>query len=125
MRAKVLFCVVTLLALNSCTQTRYLPVETVHDRWHTSFITDTVTIKDSVVIDRAGDTIRETRWHDRWRTSIVRDTVASTDTIRVPYPMEVPAKLTAWEHVKVSIGGWAIIVVVIYILILTSRRKWI
>lgn len=115
-----------LLTLSSCTQARYLPAESIRDRWHTSFITDTVTIKDSVVIDRAGDTIRETRWRDRWRTSIVRDTVASTDTIRVPYPVEVPAKLTAWEHVKVSIGGWAIAVVLFVVvrLLLKFKNLW-
>lgn len=105
---KLLVLAVLAVGLSGCTQTRYLPVETVRDRWHTSFIADTMTIKDSIVIDRAGDTIRETRWRDRWHTSVIRDTIASTDTIREPYPVEVPTTLSPWERAKIDFGGYAL-----------------
>lgn len=118
---KILVAMVALAALCGCNSARYVPVETVRDRWHTAFVTDTVEIHDSTVIDRAGDTVRELRWRDRWRVSIVRDTVCSADTIREPYPVEVPAKLTPWERMKVNIGGWAIAATVIYILMLIVR----
>lgn len=125
MRAlRALLCAV-LLALAGCTSTRYVPVETVRDRYHTLHATDTLLLHDSVVIDRAGDTIRELRWRDRWHKSVVHDTIAACDTIREPYPVEVPAKLTAWEHIKVSLGGWALglcIILFIVIFLLWRRR---
>lgn len=121
----VVIAVVALWLLCSCTSTKYIPVETVRDRYHTVHSTDTVTITDSVVIDRAGDTIREWRWRDRWHSRTVHDTVCLRDTIRQPYPVEVPAKLTTWERLKVEVGGWAMLIlsVTIGLILCINHRK--
>lgn len=116
--------VLLILTLCGCSSTVYVPVETVRDRWHSSYTTDTVRVRDSVVFDRAGDTIRELRWRDRWRTSIIRDTVSSTDTIRVPLPVE--RELSRWEQAKMDFGGAAIggIAVVACIAVVWLIRKF-
>lgn len=112
-----------LLALCGCKSVEYIPFETVRDRYHTLHDSDTLLLHDSVVIDRAGDTIRELRWRDRWHITVVHDTVATCDTIREPYQVEVPAKLTAWEHIKVSLGGWALGLCIIFIVIFLLWRR--
>lgn len=93
------------------------------DRRHTLTLADTLFVRDSIVIEHNGDTVRETRWRDRWHSSVVHDTIASCDTIREPYPVEVPAKLTAWERVKVSLGGWAMLAIVVIIAFTCIRIK--
>lgn len=51
--------------------------------------TDSVYIKDSIYIDRAGDTIYKEVW--RWRTKevMIHDTAYITKLDSVPYPVEV------------------------------------
>lgn len=117
--------IIILLTLVGCKSVEYVPVETVRDHWHTLTQADTLIILDSIVIDRAGDTIRELRWRDRWHRSVVHDTVATCDTIREPYPVAVPAKLTVWEQAKVSIGGWAIILLVAFITLKIIRIRFL
>lgn len=109
-------CILLLLfaftVLLSCRSVEWLPVETVRESYEVRERVDTLLVRDSVVIDRAGDTIREFRWRDRWRVSMRVDTVERRDTIREPYAVEVAAKLTAWERVKVEWGGWAMVLLV-------------
>ena len=78
--------------------------------------TDSVYVRDSVVVERGGDTIKVTSW--RWRERYVtqHDTVyrsrtdsayrSRTDSVAVPYPVE--RKLSRWEKTKQDIGGIAI-----------------
>lgn len=78
--------------------------------------TDSVYVRDSVVVERGGDTIKVTAW--RWRERYVtqHDTVyrnrtdsvyrSRTDSVAVPYPVE--RKLSRWEKTKQDIGGIAI-----------------
>ncbi|MCM1310829.1 MAG: hypothetical protein NC301_07390 [Bacteroides sp.] len=108
-QASILFYLLSIIFLSSCRTIEYVPVENSHDFYHTLHSSDTLLVRDSVIIDRAGDTIRELRWRDRWRVSVVRDTVMQTDTITQVVNREVPAKLTPWQRVKLSLGGWALL----------------
>lgn len=121
--ALTLAALIALLTLAGCKSVEYVPVESVRDHYHAIHTTDTMLLHDSVVIDRAGDTIRETRWRDRWRVSVQRDTLRLTDTIREPYPVEVPAELSKWERTKVDYGGWAIGIVIFVIIGLIMKIK--
>ena len=101
-----------------CKSVQYVPVETV--RTDTCYVnkirtdsvnkirTDSVYVRDSVVAERGGDTIKVTAWRWRERYVVQRDTIyrSRTDSIAVPYPVE--RKLSRWEKTKQDIGGIAI-----------------
>ena len=93
-----------------CKSVQYVPVESV--RTDTCYVnkirTDSVYVRDSVVVERGGDTIKVTAWRWRERYVVQRDTIyrSKTDSIAVPYPEE--RKLTLWKKMKQDIGGIAI-----------------
>lgn len=105
----VLIAVLAVMCLG-CKSVQYVPVESV--RTDTCYVnkirTDSVYVRDSVVVERGGDTIKVAAW--RWRERYVMkcDTVyrSRTDSVTVPYPVE--RKLSRWEKTKQDIGGIAI-----------------
>lgn len=105
----VLIAVLAVMCLG-CKSVQYVPVETV--RTDTCYVnkirTDSVYVRDSVVVERGGDTIKVTAWRWRERYVVQRDTIyqSRTDSIAVPYPVE--RKLSRWEKMKQDIGGIAI-----------------
>lgn len=123
---KLPYIIIALVALCvvSCTTTRIVPVEveTVKERVHTQFQTDTIHTTDSVIIDRSPDTLRIERWRTIYKSITLRDTVIVNDTIREPYPVEVEAKLTAWQQAKVHYGGWAM--ALLALLAIIFLRAW-
>lgn len=87
--------------------------------------TDSVYVMDSVLVVK-GDTVTEYRWRYVYRYKGRTDTlyVNRTDSIRVPYPVEVEKKLTLWQRVKVGLGGYAIVAVIITVLIVFGRQVY-
>lgn len=123
----VLIAVLAVMCIG-CKSVQYVPVETV--RTDTCYVnkirTDSVYVRDSVVVERGGDTIKVTAWRWRERYVVQRDTVyqCRTDSIAVPYPVE--RKLTLWKKMKQDIGGIAIgafIVVVSAVVIWLNIKK--
>ena len=114
-------------ALMSCTRTVYVPTQSVKtDSIAVERVRiDSIIMRDSVsVIDR-GDTVRIERWRTRYITR--RDTVAiervRTDSIAVPYRVEVERPLTLWQRIKLSLGGWALLAVLIVTAVVVCRRQ--
>lgn len=105
----VLIAVLAVMCIG-CKSVQYVPVETV--RTDTCYVnkirTDSVYVRDSVVVERGGDTIKVTAWRWRERYVVQRDTIyrGKTDSVAVPYPVE--RKLSRWEKTKQDIGGIAI-----------------
>lgn len=105
----VLIAVLAVMCIG-CKSVQYVPVETV--RTDTCYVnkirTDSVYVRDSVVVDRGGDTIKVTAWRWRERYVVQRDTIyrSKTDSVAVPYPVE--RNLSRWEKTKQDIGGIAI-----------------
>lgn len=123
----VLIAVLAVMCLG-CKSVQYVPVETV--RTDTCYVnkirTDSVYVRDSVVVERGGDTIKVTAWRWRERYVVQRDTIylSKTDSVAVPYPVE--RKLTLWKKMKQDIGGIAIgafIVVVSAVVIWLNIKK--
>ena len=93
--------------------------------------TDTsVTAYINVFVNRwtAGDTIYQDKvvWKYVYRDKVKYDTVAilRSDTINVPYPVE--CKLSKWEQLKLNVGGWAISIIIITLILLMGymyKRK--
>lgn len=126
---RLLFLIIPYIILSSlagCKSVQYVPVETVRtdsvyvDRYQR----DSIYQRDSVFVNRwiAGDTVYQDKvvWKYVYRDKIKYDTVAilRSDTLRVPYPVE--HKLTKWEEVRLTVGGWAIAFIIIVILIVVG-----
>lgn len=118
---------IVLLALASCTSTRYVPV-TNNQRdsiYITKERTDTFIQRDSIVQILKGDTIREVRYKyiERYRNRIDTIYKEQTDTITKVIEIERPLKLR--EKIMMNIGGFALIglVLVFGIAILKFARK--
>lgn len=79
----------------------------------TKWRTDSVVMRDSVVIVDDGErrVERVVQWRDRLRTVTDTTYINRTDSISVPYPVE--KKLTKWERLKVDYGGYALVAVII------------
>lgn len=114
---------IILSSLAGCKSVQYVPVETVRtdsiyvDRYQR----DSIYQRDSVFVNRwtAGDTVYQDKivWKYVYRDKVKYDTVAilRSDTINVPYPVE--CKLSKWEQLKLNVGGWAISIIIIIVLI--------
>ena len=118
--------VIISLLLIGC-RTQYVPVETVRTEYinktDTFIRRDSVYYKDSVIIEKNGDTITiqktKTVYKDRWMYKNSVDTVIKVDSIQVPYPVE--RKLSLWEQTKMNAGGIAILIVFVFIVIILLR----
>lgn len=82
-----------ILAATSCTRHVYEPVETTKsDTVYLNRVQlDSIYMRDSVFIEKSGDTIREFQYKYIYRFKDRIDTlyISKTDSIQVPYPVEV------------------------------------
>ncbi len=109
------------LAATSCTRHVYVPVETT--RSDTVYMNrvqlDSIYMRDSVFIEKSGDTIREFQYKYIYRFKDRIDTlyISKTDSIQVPYPVEV-VKYKTPQWCWWALGG-------VILLIVTYIVKWI
>lgn len=114
---------IMLSLLTGCKSVQYVPVETVRTDsvYVDHYLRDSIYQRDSVFINRwtAGDTVYQDKvvWKYVYRDKVKYDTVAilRSDTVRVPFPVD--CELSKWEQIRLDVGGWAIGVVIITILI--------
>lgn len=118
----VLVCILVSLFVG-CKSIRYIPVETVttDSIYVDRYLRDSIYQRDSVFVNQwmVGDTVYQDKviWKYVYRDKVRYDTVSilRSDSVRVPYPVE--HQLTKWEQIRLDVGGWAIGVVIITILI--------
>ena len=121
--------VIIAVALTSCShRVRVVPVEHTRVEWRDRLRLDSVYVHDSIYLTekQAGDTIYKVkevyRWRDRWRVDTIN--TGRIDSVRVTEVVEVPAKLTAWQAMRLkafapllaialALGAWV------------SRRLWL
>lgn len=116
-----------LLCLTGCKTVKFVPVPEYHTLYKTRVDTvqlrDSVYFRDSVFIAAKGDTVylTKTHWRERFRNvyHIKTDTIMQRDSIPVLYPVEKP--LTKWQRWKMDAGGWAMGVVVVFVVLLFVR----
>ena len=115
-------CMAVLIALSllsSCTTTKYVEVEKIHN--DTTYITkwqrDSIYLKDSTHVSEKGDTVRIEHWHMEWRDRWNRDTVyqATHDTIPQPYPVPeyVEKELSWWQRTQMYAGDVMLVVLLV------------
>lgn len=84
---------------------------------------DSVYFRDSVYIAVKGDTVylTKTHWRERFRNvyHTKTDTIMQRDSIRVAYPVE--KSLTKWQQWKMDMGGWAMGVVAVLVILFVVR----
>ena len=112
---KSLIYILTILlmsAICSCRSIQYVPVESVkYDSIYLNkLVRDSIYERDSIYIRESGDTVYKYRDRYIYRNKLVRDTVysVSSDSIPVPYPVE--KQLTRWQSFKMSVGGYAVVI---------------
>ena len=109
------------LAATSCTRHVYVPVETTKsDTVYLNWVQlDSIYMRDSVFIEKSGDTIREFQYKYIYRFKDRTDTLylSKTDSIQVPYPVEV-VKYKTPQWCWWALGG-------IVLLLVPYIVKWI
>ena len=121
--APIFWIIIICLVMCSCRSVQYVPVEVI--KTDTTYINkvqrDSIYQLDSVYIRDKGDTVLITKTRYLYRDKLIRDTVymSRIDSVPVPYPVE--KELTRWQQFRLDVGGWAIIVVMITILVVIGR----
>lgn len=127
---KILLLLFVLMSLTGCKTVKFVPVPEYHTLYKTRVDTvqlrDSVYFRDSVFIAAKGDTVylTKTHWRERFRNvyHIKTDTIMQRDSIPVLYPVEKP--LTKWQQWKMDMGGWAMgVAVVLVILVILKVTK--
>lgn len=124
---KILFLFFVLITLTGCKTVKFVPVPEYHTLYKTRVDTvqrwDSVYFRDSVYIAAKDDTVylTKTHWRERFRNvyHVKVDTVMQRDSIPVPYPVE--KQLTKWEQWKMDMGGWAIGVVAVFVILVIIK----
>ncbi len=84
---------------------------------------DSVYFRDSVYIATKGDTVylTKTHWRERFRNvyHVKADTVMQRDSVRVPYPVE--KQLTKWQRWKMDLGGLAMGVAAVLVILVIIK----
>lgn len=102
-----------LIIISGCSKTIYVPVESVKTEYRNINKTDSIHIRDSVIIREKGDTIFQTRWRIEYRDRLTTDSLVIRDSIPVPYPVPeyVEKRLSKWQSFKIKLGN-----IVLYLL---------
>lgn len=113
------------LAATSCTRHVYVPAETTKsDTVYLNRVQlDSIYMRDSVFIEKSGDTIREFQYKYIYRFKDRIDTlyISKTDSIQVPYPVEV-VKYKTPQWCWWTLGG-IVLLLVPYIMKLITKLK--
>ena len=115
---KLLYAILLIFILCSCSSVKYVPVETVRTEYKTrdSIRHDSIYQHDSVFYMVKGDTVYKYREKYLYKYLFFNktDTILKVCSIQVPYPIE--KQLARWENVKIMIGGWVINFILVFIL---------
>lgn len=110
-----------------CKTVKFVPVPEYHTIYKMRVDTvqrwDSVYFRDSVFIAAKGDTVflTKTHWRERFRNlyHVKVDTVMQRDSIPVPYPVE--KKLNKWQQWKMDMGGWAMGVAAVFVVLVILK----
>lgn len=111
------------LVLGGC-KTKYVSVPEVHTEYITRVDTtvrnDSVYLKDSVYVERKGDTlyVNKTLYRDRYHNiyKVKKDTVVKRDSVNVAYPVE--KEMSRSERLFVAMGKFfaALVIALLFVI---------
>ena len=105
MKKLIIFLIV--FAVFGCTKTVYIPVtSTITEiEYRDRLQRDSIYFSDSVLIEKKGDTVFNTRIKYRYINKLVRDTVNIRDSVYIEKPIEVIKevnRLTKWQRWRLN-----------------------
>lgn len=111
------------LVLGGC-KTKYVSVPEIHTEYITSVDTtvrkDSVYLRDSVYVERKGDTlyVNKTLYRDRYHNiyKVKKDTVVKRDSVNVAYPVE--KEMSRSERLFVAMGKFfaALVIALLFVI---------
>ena len=106
MKKLILF--IILFALFGCTKRIYIPVTTTitEIEYRDKLVRDSVYFSDSVLIERKGDTVFNTKIKYKYISKFIKDTVSIRDSIYIEKPIEVVKevnRLTKWQRWRLNL----------------------
>lgn len=113
------------LLVTGCTTTKYVPVETIKEKYINTYSVDTLIMKDSIFIKEKNDTIYLEQYKYLYKNVYKSDTVLIKDTVPVIKEVEVPIEvekvkivneLKTWQIVLIILGGVLLGIIVYKIL---------
>ena len=120
MKRIILFFIV--FAFFGCTKRIYIPVTTTvtEIEYREKLVRDSVYFSDSVLIERKGDTVFNTKIKYKYISKFIKDTVSIRDSIYIEKPIEVVKevnRLTKWQRWRLNFlwvlmagGIWYVII---------------
>lgn len=127
----IIFCIFVCSLFSGCKSVEYVPVIEHHTDTLRQYLSihDSIYIKDSTNVSEKGDTIKIEHWRTHFVKKEVHDTtyVAKHDTIPQPYPVEkkVEKHLTAWQSFRMVLGTIALIALVLYIIAIIAKKRFL
>ena len=105
MKRIILFFIV--FAVFGCTKRIYIPVTTTitEIEYREKLVRDSIYFSDSVLIERKGDTVFNTKIKYKYISKFIKDTVNIRDSVYVEKPVEVVKevnKLTKWQRWRLN-----------------------
>ena len=103
-----------MFAFIGCTNTKYIPIESIKTEYINSIERDTLIMKDSIFHKEKGDTVYIEKFKIIYKTKHKNDTVIINDTIPIIQEVEVIKeinKLKDWQVVLMILGGGMIAVI--------------
>ena len=99
MKKLIVFLVVFMLF--GCTKRIYIPVTTTvtEIEYRDKLVRDSVYFSDSILIERKGDTVFNTKIKYKYISKLIKDTVSIRDSVYIEKPIEVVKevnRLTKW-----------------------------
>ena len=123
MKWNIVIMVLAGLALGSC-KTKYVSVPDIHTEYitrvDTTVIMDSVYQRDSVYVERKGDTlyVNKTLYRDRYHNiyKVKKDTVVKRDSVNVAYPVE--KEMSRSERLFVAMGKFfaALVIALLFVI---------
>ena len=106
MRKLILF--IILFALFGCTKRIYVPVTTTitEIEYRDKLVRDSIYFSDSVLIERKGDTVFNTKIKYKYISKFIKDTVSIRDSVYIEKPIEVVKevnRLTKWQRWRLNL----------------------
>ena len=118
-------CFVLTFFVNSCTTTKYVPVETV--RVDSVFVAkverDSIYQLDSVFVQVKADTVYLSKVQYRYHDRFIRDTVSVLRCDTITKVVEVERALSRMEQLKLDVGGGVLLALPIIIGLFILYRK--
>ena len=105
MKKLILF--IILFALFGCTKRIYIPVTTTitEIEYRDKLVRDSIYFSDSVLIERKGDTVFNTKIKYKYISKFIKDTVNIRDSVYIEKPIEVVKevnRLTKWQRWRLN-----------------------